>query len=165
MKLQDSDTESLPAPFAKFTSEYWSQTSPDVLRRAFWRRIAEPGAKQAVAKEISLPYELLLAFAFTSVHFEITREDWWLGTRFLTPMAVCPHWRDLIVGTQPIWCTIILRKNMSWTWLCLVRSGAIPVNLLAQARNLHRLNRVLVVSCPPYPEPHLQRTLVSVGWI
>ena len=54
------------------------------------------------------------------------------GPKFWRLMMVCRHWREVIVGTMMFWRFVNLTDATEWTELCLARSVAAPVDLLAQ---------------------------------
>ncbi|KAI1793803.1 hypothetical protein LXA43DRAFT_1122306 [Ganoderma leucocontextum] len=171
-----SGTQSTVAPvFTLTTSEYWNQSKPDVLHREIARRVAEPRAKQEIAKALScerlefkvlwnrsldinqLPNELLIQiFKFHTAWlphlFDVTAEGRreTPNGRFWRLMRVCRHWREVIVGTPAFWCSVLLKKATNWTELCLARSVAAPIEVIADMPLWCRIEHLTVV----YPLIH-----------
>ncbi|KAI1785183.1 hypothetical protein LXA43DRAFT_152362 [Ganoderma leucocontextum] len=149
------DTPSPPSPVSTLRISI-----PDVLPQDISRRIAELdiGAKNKIVDAISqerfefknlwnrslpinrLPNELLVQIFVSGVHSELfdSDSDLWVAWRrgpppsFSKIMGTCRLWRDIILGTPALWCTVNLEKNPKWTEVCLARSVAAPLEVWAQ---------------------------------
>ncbi|PIL34695.1 hypothetical protein GSI_03475 [Ganoderma sinense ZZ0214-1] len=154
-----SGSESTLGPTSVLTtSQYWRQSTPQALRQQIARRIAQPGAKEEVAKAISnerlqfktlwnrslpinqLPYELLV-YIFILLHPTVTvgpyvgvltssRE---IFQPTLELMATCRLWRDVIVDTPAFWSVVVPERwNAKWTEFSLARSRSAPIEVWAR---------------------------------
>ncbi|PIL34700.1 hypothetical protein GSI_03480 [Ganoderma sinense ZZ0214-1] len=171
------------------TSQYWRQSTPQALRQQIARRIAQPGAKEEVAKAISnerlqfktlwnhsppinrLPYELLV-YIFTLLHpcigcYGILTSLRGISQPNLDLMATCRLWRDVIVDTPALWSVIVPEhRNAKWTELCLARSRSAPIEVWAQVLPWGRPDHLRLACGPPYPLVHRIRSLyfaVDIG--
>ncbi|KAI1793623.1 hypothetical protein LXA43DRAFT_197635 [Ganoderma leucocontextum] len=177
IKRRPSDSQSTVAPTPTVTiSEYWSQSPPDVLCQEISQRLARPGAKEEVVKAISrerlefknlwncslpinqLPYELLV-HVFTFILCKtVTMTDWeipWFDMRLWRLMGVCRHWRDVVITTPALWCTVDLDKHTNWINLCLSRSLTTPIDIHARVPDLRYRTGLRIA----YPLLHRIRSL------